>query len=447
MTLRRRPANSQGGWQGTPKPGQLIPWTLMAAFIAYWAFAHYLERPDLTPQIQQFWQTWLPFLPFPPFIVTMVELVHWRVLRHFIPVVIGWVLARRVTVSLVQILYDMPMKETANDFLHRLQSGGKSRGESLDITAPRLALERRKSVLLRVGGPGYVKITGSEVAVTELNGRFRRILGPGKHKLDRFETIHAILDLRQQERAVSAIPLVTKDGITLKADVQLVFRVSTGGEPATPGKPYPYDELAVRTAAYAQTILSNNFVAIWDTLPERMTRARLAAIIRRYRLDEILRLPNDNREPYRAIQQDLARQLRQILRDQGIELLSVVVARLELPEPVTAQYVKNWQIDWEMQRQIQKADGTAVALEELELARAEAEMTMINAIIEGVQRARAEGHPADISEIMALRLIDALEKMAHQSQHTYDSTTPILAQLQQLRGQLAPRLPKGGDED
>jgi len=135
------------------------------------------------------------------------------------------------------------------------------------------------------------------------------------------------------------------------------------------------------------------------------------------------------------------------LRDQGIELLSVVVARLELPEPVTAQYVKNWQIDWEMQRQIQKADGTAVALEELELARAEAEMTMINAIIEGVQRARAEGHPADISEIMALRLIDALEKMAHQSQHTYDSTTPILAQLQQLRGQLAPRLPKGGDED
>ncbi|MCA9932969.1 MAG: SPFH domain-containing protein [Ardenticatenaceae bacterium] len=446
MTLRSRPPSSQTWWQATPKPGQLVPWTLALALIAYWAFAHYLERPDLTLTVQQFWQNKLPFLPLPSVFVTVAELLHPRVLRHFIPVVAGWVLARRATVSLVQILYDMPTRQAANDFLYRLQSGGQSRGKPLDITAPKLALERRKSVLLRVGGPGQIKITGSEVAVTELNGRFQRILGPGKHNLERFEIIHTILDLRQQERIVSDIPLVTKDGIAIKADVHLVFRVSGGGEPATPGTPYPYDEEAVRAAAYAQTILPDNFVAGWDTLPERMSRARLAAIIRRYRLDEILHLTHDNREPYRAIQQDLGRQLRQILRERGIELLSVVVNRLELPESVTAQYVKNWQIDWEMQRQIQEADGTAVALEELEMARAEAEMTMIQAIVEGVQRARREGHPADISEVMALRLIDALEQMAHQSQRTYGSTSPLLTQLQQIRQQLPPGLPQRSKE-
>ncbi|MCA9960819.1 MAG: hypothetical protein KC443_17385, partial [Anaerolineales bacterium] len=82
--------------------------------------------------------------------------------------------------------------------------------------------------------------------------------------------------------------------------------------------------------------------------------------------------------------------------------------------------------------------GQATVLEEKEIARAEAEMTMIQAIVDGVQRARRDGQPANMSEIVALRLVDALEQMAHQSQRLYPLPQGLLPQLEQMRRQLSP---------
>lgn len=440
----RRERNPRPGAPGllsaNPQPSRWIPLSLMLAFVAYWLFARLLERPDLLPVVQQFWSNYLPMLPLPDFFVFLAEMLHWRVLRHLLPVVLGWVLAQRAAVGLVHLLYDMPTRAAASDFLRRLQSGVQVSGDPIAITAPKLDLERRKSDLLRVGGPGAVKIGTGEVAVTELNGRFHRVLGSGKHNLERFEIIYAMLDLRQQERSLTAVPLFTKDGIQLKADLRLTFRIHTGGTPVTPGTPFPYDEEAVRSAAYAQTIAADNRVQGWDTLPERMASAKLGQIVRTFRLDEIFHLPREDEDRHRAIQQNLARELRRILRDRGIELLNVTVNPLELiQEKVRNQYIENWKIDWEMQRRIQEADGKAIALEEMELARAEAEITMVQAIVEGVQRARREGHPADFSEIMALRLIDALEQMAQHTQRFYGTPVPVLPRLRTIRQQIAPR--------
>ncbi len=436
---RRRPPAAPALLEANPQPSKWVPLTLAFAFLGYWVFAWFLERPDFAPAVRQFWDTWLPMLPLPSIFVFLAEMLHPRVLRHLLPVILGWVLAQRAAVGLVQLLYDMPSRSAASDFLRRLQSGGQVNGDPIAISAPKLDMERRKSDLLRVGGPGAVIIGSGEVAVTELNGRFHRVLKSGKHNLERFEIVYAVLDLRQQERRVTAVPLVTKDGISLQADLYLTFRIDTGGEPVAPGNPFPYDEEAVRSAAYTQTIMPDNRVLGWDTLPERMARGKLGQIIRTYRLDEILRLPREDEDQYHAIQQNLTRELRRVLRDRGIELLSVVVGSFKLPDAVEDQYVRNWQIDWEMQRRIQQADGQAAALEEMELARAEAEITMVQAIVEGVQRARREGHPADVSEIMALRLIDALEQMARQSQHYYSTPMTMLPQLQSLRQQIVPR--------
>lgn len=442
--LFSRPGDPSGARPGSllaasPRPSRWVQISLAVAFVGYWLFAHALERVDLMPFMRQYWDLLLPMFPLPNFLVFLLEMFHWRVLRHLLPVVLGWVLAQRAAVGLVHVLYDMPTSAAAGDFLRRLQAGGQLSCDPIDVSVLKLDTERRKSVLLRVGGPGAVKIASGEVAVTELNGRFQRVLGSGKHSLLRFETIRAMLDLRPQERTVTAVPLVTKDGLPLKADVHLVFRISTGREPATPAKPYPYDEEAVRSAAYAQTIGADNRVQGWDTLPERLAQGILIQLIRGYRLDELKHLPAEETERMQTVRQNLERELRRILLDRGIDLQSVAISPLELPDPVTQQYEQNWKIEWEMQRALQEADGKAAALEEMELARAEAEITMVQAIVEGVQRARQEGRPAEISEIMALRLIEALEQMAHQSQSVYGTTLPLLPQLQAMRQQIVPR--------
>ena len=93
---------------------------------------------------------------------------------------------------------------------------------------------------------------------------------------------------------------------------------------------------------------------------------------------------------------------------------------------------------WEEKARLSKADGEATAVEELEIARAEAEVAMIQAILDGIQRARRSGAATRTSEIVALRLIDGLERMAEQSRHKPNMLT-LLTELDELRSDLATR--------
>jgi regulator of protease activity HflC (stomatin/prohibitin superfamily) len=130
------------------------------------------------------------------------------------------------------------------------------------------------------------------------------------------------------------------------------------------------------------------------------------------------------------------------LRRSGIRLIESRLGPLQTPASVAEQHLKFWQADGQRQVAIIRAEGEATILEENELARAEAEAAMIQAIYEGVQRARREGSGA-AREIIALRLIEALEKMARQSQLLVGPTGGVIQDLQDIRGQLPPPPPTG----
>jgi regulator of protease activity HflC (stomatin/prohibitin superfamily) len=414
-----------------------VPLALILALLLYWLFARYLERLDLFPVIAPWWQTWVPFLPLPGWLVSLAEFFHPRVLRHLLPVIVGWLLAQRASVNMLQTLYNLPDRDTAAAFLGRLR-GGRPTGKAVAVTGSTLDETRAKSDVVRVGGPGRIKVRGGEAAVTEINGRFHRVLGPGGHALSRFEYVHALIDLRQQARTETDIPLVTRDGIEVGADIHLTYRIDTGGEPATPTTPFPFQETAVRAAAYAQTLSPQGEVNDWNVLPGRLARAILGKIFAQYQLDDILHLSGQAVEPYVIIQNDLKRQLMPRLEEKGIELNDVLINRISFPDAVTAQYVQHWQAHWETRARINQADGQAAALEETERARAEAEMTMVEAIMEGMARARREGHRGAMSEVVALRLIETMEQMARRSQQVTALPPQLLPRLHLLRRDLLP---------
>lgn len=430
-----RPGSQRQGGQAGSLPDDSGWFLLVVLFLLllYWLLAHALERVDLSAWLA----SWLP-VTLPQAVVSVIELFHPRVLRHFIPVLVGWWLAYTAAVNLVRVLYNLQDQPAAQRFLSRLLSGGASAGGPVLLDGRTLAAERENSVLLRVGGPGLVTVKNGNVAITELNGRFSRILGPGVHNLGRLEYVRAILDLRQQERSAEDVAAMTKDGIGVQAAITVTFRLSSGGETPTRGQPFPYDEEAVRTAAYAETVSDDGKVSTWDQLPLGRARGILAGIVAKYRLDEILFPDAPASEPYYTIRQELTRKLRAALADLGIELTGVHVGRLELPEPVSHQYLEYWQAQWKTQIQLSRANGIASAVEEKERARAEAEVTMIQAIIEGVRRAQYSGSPAAMREIIALRLIEALEKMARQSEDLNPLPDTLLPQLTDFHRQLLP---------
>ena len=420
----RRPtsSNDQFNWFS------LLP---VVMFLLYWVFARSLERVDWQPVLAAWWSNVLP-IPLPNVVVAFFELFHPRVLRHLIIPVLGWYLAYQAAVSLVQTLYDLPDKQNARSLLSRLQTRGMSQVLPLVVSSKTLAEAREKSELLRVGGPGRIAVVPGDVAVTELNGRFHRILGPGKHMLDRLEYVRAILDLRPQERMATAVPLVTLDGIEVSADVTMTFRLEMGEDLPSKSRPYPFDADAVRLAAYNETVMADGAVSTWDNAPLNSVKSSLAKIITNYKLDELLHTrPTD--DPFQAIRSEVVHQVRPFLYNQGIELLSLHISRLDLPDAVNEQYIQYWQTHGETQIRLQQADGEAMSLEEIEIARAEAEMTMIQAIVEGVQRARRISNTNNMHEIIALRLVEALEKMAKQSQQATTLPMSLLPQIDEIR--------------
>ncbi|MCA9924096.1 MAG: SPFH domain-containing protein [Anaerolineales bacterium] len=420
----------------TPQRGRNMVFTLLLILlvIGYWVFARYLERIDLVGvPLATLWQIIIRF-PLPDSFALVREMFSWRVLRHFIPVIIGWWLAYEAAASLVKALYALPDRPSAKRLLQQLVRGAAP-GKPLAVPADGVAAMRDSFVLLRIGGPGKIAISRGNVAVTELNGRFHRVLPAGIHNLQRFEYLHDVLDLHPQEQAIERVPLVTRDGIELYLDMRLRFQIDTGGIPVTRERPFPYDELAVRLAAYAQTVYTDGIIYNWLTLPAKNGRRLLRQIVAGYPLDDIL-ANNQAADPLLAIQTELARLTRAELRKMGLNLISMHIGNLTLPKDVTTQYVEFWKSQSEASIRLSRADGEAAALEELEIAHAEAEVTMIQAILEGVQRARFSANVAGIREVVALRMIEALEKMARQSQQASTVSPQLLSQLVALRRQL-----------
>ena len=432
---QRRPFSRLNRLNLQPIDNGWYVFVLLGLLFMFWLYARYIERVDIVLLSDWLART-VPLLSGSSGLAFILSFLHWRVMRHIIAVLVGWYFAYDAAVVLVRMLYDLPDKPSAKKFLSRLLGLANQSGSAPEIK-PATLDDRGDSVLLRVGGPGSVKVPTGHVMVTELNGRFQRVLSAGKHSLKRYEYIHAVLNLQPQRRTADSFAAFSRDGIELRVGLSLVYRLKMGSQAITRDNPYPYDETAVRKAAYLQTVVDEKgTVSTWDETPLNMAKSTLIGILAGYRLDEIIFPERAGEEPYRTLRNELLRKLRIKLDELGIDLQGVGIHRLDLPEGVTEQYIDYWKSHWESHMMLNMVDGKATAIEEMEIARAEAEITMIQAIQEGIQRARREGATAHMEEIVALRLVEALEMMARQSQQASPLPNSLLPQLHSLRKQL-----------
>lgn len=410
-------------------------WFMLLFAIVYWQFVRFLQPPDVTPLLGP---------EISPILTWLVGLFYPSVLIHLLPLVLGWGLAYFTTLYVIQKLYDLPDRATAREFLPQRISSATI---PLAITEERLAT-RDESVLLSVGGPGLIRVANGNVITTEKNGRFYRLLGPGRHLLHRFEYIHTLLDLHPQERSESNAPFTTKEGLPIHTDITVFYRLSVGDDPPTKSNPYPYSREAARHAAYAHTVKKGGILTTWQDIPLGTAKTTLGSIIAKYSLNELLQPDNPAYDPHHAIKSELERKLDGSLAKQGIDLIRIRIGQFKLDQKVTDQFIKYWQSHWQKQSQIIRADGAANALEEIEVARAEAEVTMLRAVLEGLQRAQQESDADTMSEIFALHLLEYLEKIAWQNQQIQPLPNRLLPQLQELQQLIAPQKSPGktGDE-
>jgi len=410
---------------------------LMIGFF-YWAFIWQMERIDLA-------EYKLPYpLPLPQLFVNIMTFFLPRVLRHFIPVLFGLLLAYEVAANLLFYLYDLPDHTAARSFLLRLRNPGRFRGNTVTVTPQTLERQREESARIRAGGPGRFKIPVGHVAVTEHNGRFYRTRNAGTHLLDNFEHIHAVLDLRPQHRNKPDVRLQSREGLEVTSDVSVTFRISSGSRRATPNEPFPFDPVAVRKLAYSQINLPGNHVGSWESAALGMVIGMLRKTVMAFSLDELLKEPQTDIGAHLTIRRQVEREAREILRSKGVDLQRVRIGSFGFPNDVISQHIAHWSAYRDSEAESTKMDGEAFAIEELEVARAEAEMEMFKEIVGAVQQARQQGYDGTESVFVALRLIEALERVALQSQSDVSLPDQMLHQLQALHQQL---LSSGGESE
>jgi hypothetical protein len=405
---------------------------LVFLFVVYWIFVWQMERIKLEPVDLP-----LPLLQnLPAWLVDFAGIFMPRVLRHFIPLVLGWLLAYEIAANLVYHLYDLPDRATARGFLRRLRDPRRAGATTVAVSPLDLESKRLGSARLRVGGPGRVSIPTGHAAVTEMNGRFYRVIGSGSHALDRFEYLHSLYDLRSQDRTDPEVELHSKEGLEFVTAVSVTFRIDAPELTASVQQPFPYDADTVRKLAYNQTNLPGGQISNWENTALSVVKAALAASVSSFSLNELLQDEQTEMGAHLTIRRNVEREARIRLREQGIELIRVRIGGFRFPEDVTDLHIQYWRTYWDNQARLTLAEGEAVALEDMDLARAGAEIELVKAVADGMEQARRQGYQGGMNEIVALRFVEALEKMALESKGEVTLPEQLLPQLQYLQNQL-----------
>lgn len=410
-----------------------LQYSLTFLLVAYWLFAHYIERIDLGVNTPSYLQPLAVGGVAQSAVFFVAEMFSPRVLRHLVPFALGWYLAQQATLGLVQDLFDLPSPTAAQSFLDRYVMPDAPPGPALTIRRKEFDKDRLQKPLLRYGGPGKIVVAQGDVVATERNGRFRRVLGPGVHNLHQYEYVRSVLDTRPQQRFQAGIRLYSQDGIEILTDIRINFCLGRGEREPEEQAPFPFEPEDVRLAAYTEIILEDGHTQIWDDMPLVFAMRTLTELASKQPLDRLLYPDNPELNPHELLRERLERQCGRALKAIGITLISIQLSRLEVPDTVTQQRIDHWRAYWQRQKREKEGSGEAEAHLHIEEARTQARVSAIRHLLNEVQS--AQGQSVATREVLGMRLLNALDHLTQQSAAS-PPARELAARIEQVREQL-----------
>ena len=217
-------------------------------------------------------------------------------------------LARKKAANYLADIYEIEDEDIAESFLEEVIFGEGT--DQITINEGKISEKDEESPLILIGGPGYIQVNLDSVALLERVDGTPEIIHPrGKPwKLGSFERIreigkyddpgkreYAIINLRDQFVRGLSIRSRTKDGIPLEAqDIKILFSILRKPKDEAPeNDPYHFDENAVYSLVYNQTIISPppktaGVSFPWDTTVIPLITTEMENLITSRNLSEIL---------------------------------------------------------------------------------------------------------------------------------------------------------------
>jgi hypothetical protein len=355
------------------------------------------------------------------------------------PVIAALVAVPFLSARLLFQLYDLESIKKAHDLLNRLRFSRLGANPSLLAKEGRL-VSGEDTVALRAGGPATLIVYNDTAVVTEQAGQVRRVLGPGIHALEPYEKVWESIDLRPQRR-VGQVCGLTKEGIPVRCDLDICFRIADSGmgargtnrSPRNHGAvPYAYAEGAVLRAATSKWICApeDQIRALgWDSRVVMMAEATLRDILATYRLDWLIKAPQpDQAHPRDEIRRWLESDLEDKIGIVGAQLKEIELGQIQVEAPdredapteevserlleiVSQQWIEAWNADWSVRALASRAEGEAELLR-IDAARIQAQAEMVIALTEALQPMLTSPEASE-PYVLALRVVEALRWMSY----------------------------------
>lgn len=257
-------------------------------------------------------------------------------------------------------------------------------------------------------------------------GKYSRATGPGYVKLNPGEMIRHVIDLRPHIRT-SAVQAFTKDGIIIETRITVNFRVrhnpsewlEASGEPDNRYM-FPYMHNAIFGISYASGIKEDEQELYWT---ERVAPAAAAVLITKLAdltLDELYQSGDPNTAPLERLTKStrtaLFDYLEPVFSFEGeencpLEIISIIIDPPIPPLEVVKQRLENWQLNWQRRIYLEHVAGDAEAIRLTKMARARAQLELIENIIHNVDLMHRDTD-LNLSDIVTLRVLETLEQVS-----------------------------------
>ncbi len=263
-------------------------------------------------------------------------------------------------------------------------------------------------------GPGII-VTDCVHAAVLNDGIKYRVAPPGVTFTNIFEQLFAAVDLRPQLR-VTTIPAETKDGILTKTLVFMPHRIDTGGETPAVGKSFPYNEQAILKAVTQEAYVEHSWSrdesgkatevvkrVPWDELVLMIGPAVFKDVLVKYTGNELHDTKSGQRDPRVEIGNAFRNQLKERMREFGIELVGGGLSNIVPDRSVVEQRIANWSARWKNQIEKEMGQAEAEVTKMLESIWLEAQLDVYQELAKILERAGALSEDA-----IALQLVEAL---------------------------------------
>lgn len=318
-------------------------------------------------------------------------------------------------------------------------------------------------------GPGVLVIDHDSAAVLRTDTRFTGAVGPGVTLAADGERLAEALDLRRQTRRLPAAPpgrseaqaqsstslAVTQDGITVSAELAVVFQLHPGGSApprAGDGADAPAYDFFPQSALRAVQghAFSGRADVPWTRLPLLLAVDLWREEVRAVELPALLRGAPGESSALAAIEgRILARLTRpdapgpggarpdrefRMLQARGTRVLEFTIRDLTLPDDVRAEHLLRWHESWSGAVREALHDAEQEAAARRAEGRRQAQHELAEALSGGLRARLAQGEAPSRRETLSLILMDAL-RLCNRSEMSPEGG-PLAAQLSRIRTQV-----------